>query len=81
MTIMEAPHPDIVGQDDTSSIVSFEDISRKVVVRTKKPASKGVLKIDGKVPDVLHVIKYIGWNDKVVDSKSPLFLYSQSIQC
>lgn len=80
MTIMETPHPDIVGPDDASSIVSFEDISRKVVI-AKKPASKGVLKIDGKVPDVLHIIKYIGWNDKVVDSKSTLFLSTQSIPC
>jgi hypothetical protein len=80
MTIMEAPHPDIVGQDDASSIVSFEDISRKVG-RVKKPASKGVLKIDGKVPDVIHIIKYIGWNDKVVDSKSSLLLSTQSVPC
>ncbi|RSL75681.1 hypothetical protein CEP51_010650 [Fusarium floridanum] len=68
---METPHPEelgVLGRDDTSSIVSFEDISRKVI-RAKKPASRGVLKIDGKVPDVLHVIKYIGWNDKVVDTR------------
>lgn len=71
---METPHPlRMAGGDDASSIVSFEDISRKVG-GAKKPSSRGVLKINGKVPDVLHVIKYIGWNDKVVDSKQPLLL-------
>ncbi|KAJ3506859.1 hypothetical protein NM208_g16028 [Fusarium decemcellulare] len=56
----------VVEGDDASSVVSFEDISHRVV-RARKPQPRGVLKVDGKVPDVLHVVKYIGWNDKVVD--------------
>ncbi|KAF4464761.1 TOB3 (member of AAA-ATPase family) [Fusarium albosuccineum] len=62
----------VVEGDDASSVVSFEDISHRVV-RARKPQPRGVLKVDGKVPDVLHVVKYIGWNDKVVD-------YRQSTQ-
>lgn len=53
--------------DDDASIVSFEHlpVSRGRVV----PPPKTVLKVDGKVPDVLYVLKYIGWNDKVVECK------------
>ncbi|KAF4974139.1 hypothetical protein FZEAL_8904 [Fusarium zealandicum] len=54
--------------DDASSIVSFEDIPHRAA-RGGKSSSKEVLKIDGKVPDVLHVVKYIGWNDRVVDNR------------
>ncbi|KAM5378032.1 hypothetical protein ACJZ2D_004643 [Fusarium nematophilum] len=72
---MEAPQSQelrVVETDDTSSIVSFEDIPHRIN-RDRNPASKEVLKVDGKVPDVLHVIKYLGWNDKVVE-------YRQSTQ-
>lgn len=29
-----------------------------------------ILKIDGKVPDVLHVVKYLGWQNNVIECQS-----------
>ncbi|KAK7430100.1 hypothetical protein QQZ08_003284 [Neonectria magnoliae] len=60
--------------DDNSSIVSFDSIPREPS-RTLRAAikPKPILKVDGQVPHVLYVLKYIGWNDKVVE-------YRQSTQ-
>ncbi|CAM1504526.1 Fc.00g021170.m01.CDS01 [Cosmosporella sp. VM-42] len=55
-----------VQDDDASSINSFEDINVRLG-KVKIDPSRQILKVDGKVPDVLYVLKYIGWNDKIID--------------
>lgn len=67
----------VEGQDfdeDNSSMASFEQLGRRALhphyPRTPIPhLPKTVLKVDGKVPDLLYVLKYIGWNDRVVECK------------
>ncbi|KAI0404699.1 hypothetical protein F4802DRAFT_217484 [Xylaria palmicola] len=66
-----------------NSVDSFEEVNTK----TTKPAgeageeetagetageSDGILRVDGKVPPVLHVLKYIGFNDAVVECRQSL---------
>ncbi|GAP84209.1 putative TOB3 [Rosellinia necatrix] len=53
------------------SIDSFEEVSTKII-KASDPESNGVLRVDGKVPPVLHVLKYIGWNDAVVECRQSL---------
>jgi hypothetical protein len=77
---METPQPHEVQifDDDTSSIASFEDIPPRHRPRTRNlsrriispPPKREILKVDGKVPDVIHVVKYLGWRDNVVECKS-----------
>ncbi|KAI1276462.1 hypothetical protein F5Y07DRAFT_366793 [Xylaria sp. FL0933] len=55
----------------SSSIDSFEEVNTKII-KASDPESKGVLRIDGKVPPVLHVLKYIGWNDAIVECRQSL---------
>ncbi|KAI0876285.1 hypothetical protein GGS24DRAFT_452016 [Hypoxylon argillaceum] len=50
------------------SIDSFEEVDTKII-KASNPESNGVLRVDGKVPSVLHVLKYIGWNDNVVECR------------
>lgn len=66
---------------DSASVVSFFDeipAPTGSAVPSPPPPPFGVLprkhrapvlKIDGKVPDVLYKLKYLGWNDKVVQSR------------
>lgn len=38
--------------------------------KVKKQRKKRTLKVDGKVPDVLHVLMYYGWrHNEIIDSK------------
>lgn len=80
---MDTPQPhevNVVDGDDSSSIVSFEDIpprSRPRYRHSPHMASMPrmcpkteILKIDGKVPDVLHVVKYLGWQNNVIECQS-----------
>ncbi|KAI0453699.1 hypothetical protein F5B21DRAFT_478216 [Xylaria acuta] len=53
------------------SIDSFEEVNTKII-KASDPESNGVLRVDGKVPPVLHVLKYIGWNDAVVECRQSL---------
>ncbi|KAI0907534.1 hypothetical protein F4823DRAFT_602457 [Ustulina deusta] len=53
------------------SIDSFEELNTKII-KASDPESNGVLRVDGKVPSVLHVLKYIGWNDAVVECRQSL---------
>ncbi|KAF4967303.1 hypothetical protein FSARC_5133 [Fusarium sarcochroum] len=78
---MDSPQPhdlSVVEDDDTSSIASFEDLrpipyppsmypSRSS--RDKKHKKQGILKVDGKVPDVVHVVKYLGWSNQVIKKR------------
>lgn len=76
---MDSPQPDEVRifDDDTSSIASFEDIPSRHRLRTRNissrmpspPPKREILKVDGKVPDVIHVVKYLGWRDNVIECK------------
>ncbi|KAJ8127098.1 hypothetical protein O1611_g6538 [Lasiodiplodia mahajangana] len=50
------------------SIDSFEEVNTKII-KAVEPESNGVLRVDGKVPSVLHVLKYIGWNEAVVECR------------
>ncbi|KAI1329343.1 P-loop containing nucleoside triphosphate hydrolase protein [Xylariaceae sp. FL0255] len=61
----------IVPLERTDSMDDFEEIGTKVM-KASAPESKGNLKINGKVPDVLHVLKYIGFNDAVVECHQSL---------
>ncbi|SPJ75016.1 related to TOB3 (member of AAA-ATPase family) [Fusarium torulosum] len=69
------PHEVQIFDDDTSSIASFEDIPPRHRPRTRNlsrriispPPKREILKVDGKVPDVIHVVKYLGWRDNVVE--------------
>ncbi|EWY92879.1 hypothetical protein FOYG_06306 [Fusarium oxysporum NRRL 32931] len=79
---MDTPQPhevNVVDGDDSSSIVSFEDIpprSRPRYRHSPHMASMPrmcpkteILRIDGKVPDVLHVVKYLGWQNNVIECR------------
>ncbi|KAI0865535.1 hypothetical protein F4860DRAFT_461844 [Xylaria cubensis] len=55
----------------TDSIDSFEEVNTKII-KASDPESNGVLRVDGKVPSVLHVLKYIGFNDAVVECRQSL---------
>lgn len=77
---METANPDVSGfpnivDDDIESVVSYDDIapiSPLPMPTINKfpppppPPDFRVLKIDGKIPDVLFVLKYIGWSDRIV---------------
>ncbi|KAJ8111848.1 hypothetical protein ONZ43_g5524 [Nemania bipapillata] len=52
----------------TDSIESFEEVNTKII-KADDPESNGVLRVDGKVPPVLHVLKYIGWNNAVKECR------------
>ncbi|KAF2969434.1 hypothetical protein GQX73_g4108 [Xylaria multiplex] len=54
-----------------NSIDSFEEVNTKVI-KASDPESKGILRVDGKVPSVLHLLKYIGFNDSVVECRQSL---------
>ncbi|KAI1265447.1 hypothetical protein F5Y18DRAFT_386613 [Xylariaceae sp. FL1019] len=64
----ESSFPTLTRSD---TIESFEEVGTKIL-RATDPESAGVLKVDGKVPSVLHVLKYIGWNDAVVECRQSL---------
>ncbi|KAF7558082.1 hypothetical protein G7046_g5869 [Stylonectria norvegica] len=53
--------------DDTSSLASFEHYPPRPIKPPGRPKKKGFLKVDGKVPPVVYVLKFIGWNDKVIE--------------
>ncbi|KAI1291191.1 P-loop containing nucleoside triphosphate hydrolase protein [Xylaria venustula] len=53
------------------SIDSFEEVNTKIIKSTD-PESNSVLRVDGKVPPVLHVLKYIGFQDDVVECRQSL---------
>ncbi|KAJ2991335.1 hypothetical protein NUW58_g2548 [Xylaria curta] len=55
----------------SDSIDSFEEVNTKII-KASNPESNGVLRVDGKVPSVLHVLKYIGFNDHVVECRQSL---------
>ncbi|KAI0193607.1 hypothetical protein EV127DRAFT_334690 [Xylaria flabelliformis] len=55
----------------SDSIDSFEEVNTKII-KASDPESNGVLRVDGKVPSVLHVLKYIGFNDAVVECRQSL---------
>lgn len=61
----EQPKPTLERSD---SIESFEEVGEKII-KASDPDTKGVLRINGKVPPVLHVLKYIGFNDSVVECR------------
>lgn len=76
------PHPaaPLVDRDDASSVASFENVEAVGTfvpppppppfgLSIPPPLNFKVLKVDGKVPEVLYVLKYIGWNDRIVDCK------------
>ncbi|KAI5467372.1 hypothetical protein BGZ63DRAFT_344641 [Mariannaea sp. PMI_226] len=69
--------------DDTSSEVSFEELHRRGTPvfhrRPPPPAKKAVLKVDGKVPELLYVLKYIGWNDRVVECKEIIMMRTYAL--
>ncbi|KAJ3570149.1 hypothetical protein NPX13_g5832 [Xylaria arbuscula] len=56
----------------TDSIDSFEEVNTTKVIKASDPETNGVLRVDGKVPSVLHVLKYISFNDSVVECRQSL---------
>ncbi|KAI1423747.1 hypothetical protein F5Y12DRAFT_514468 [Xylaria sp. FL1777] len=54
-----------------NSIDSFEEVNTKII-KASDAESNGILRVDGKVPSVLHVLKYIGFNDAVVECRQSL---------
>ncbi|KAF5002171.1 hypothetical protein FGRMN_547 [Fusarium graminum] len=71
MEPVQIQHVQSFEDDDTSSMASFEDVPVRHRPRNRRAMSprprQDILKVDGKVPDVVHVIKYIGWRDNVVE--------------
>ncbi|KAH8167698.1 hypothetical protein CIB48_g517 [Xylaria polymorpha] len=66
----------MLGQPKSSleradSIDSFEEVNTKII-KASDPESNGVLRVDGKVPPVLHVLKYVGFNDAVIECRQSL---------
>ncbi|TGJ82078.1 hypothetical protein E0Z10_g6690 [Xylaria hypoxylon] len=53
------------------SIESFQEVNTKIITASD-PESNGVLKVDGKVPSVLHVLKYFNFNDTIVECRQSL---------
>lgn len=62
------PKPSLERAD---SIDSFEEVNTKII-KASDPETDGVLRVDGKVPSVLHVLKYISFNDSVVECRQSL---------
>jgi hypothetical protein len=61
-----------------NSIDSFEEVNTNTkTIEASKPESNGVLRVNGKVPDVLHVLKYIGSFDSVVECHQSLTPFRQ----
>ncbi|RWA05173.1 hypothetical protein EKO27_g9937 [Xylaria grammica] len=54
-----------------NSIDSFEEVNTKIV-KASDAEPNGVLRVDGKVPPVLHVLKYVGFNDAIVEFRQSL---------
>ena len=67
---MESPNSEIVVPklERMDSIGSFEEINTKVI-KANDPETSGILKVDGKVPSILYVLKYVGWNNAVVECR------------
>ncbi|KAJ4271439.1 hypothetical protein NW762_000141 [Fusarium torreyae] len=86
---MDTPQPHelrTVEDDDTSSLASFEDLSHRGYPRRgpphriyhdRRPKKQGILKVDGKVPDVVHVVKYFSWNRRVVKKRQSTQAYKE----
>ncbi|KAI0423142.1 hypothetical protein F5X98DRAFT_323977 [Xylaria grammica] len=54
-----------------NSIDSFEEVNTKIV-KASDAEPNGVLRVNGKVPPVLHVLKYVGFNDAIVEFRQSL---------
>ncbi|GAW21272.1 hypothetical protein ANO14919_107910 [Xylariales sp. No.14919] len=54
-----------------NSIDSFEEVNTKIA-KASDAEPNGVLRVDGKVPPVLHVLKYVGFNDAIVEFRQSL---------
>ncbi|KAI0513289.1 hypothetical protein F5B22DRAFT_611975 [Xylaria bambusicola] len=53
------------------SIDSFEEVNTKII-KASDPETNGILRVDGKVPPVLHVLKYLSFSDTVVECRQSL---------
>ncbi|KAK5637384.1 hypothetical protein RRF57_013096 [Xylaria bambusicola] len=53
------------------SIDSFEEVNTKII-KASDPETGGILRVDGKVPSVLHVLKYMSFSDTVVECRQSL---------
>lgn len=71
--------PDVKAEDEVGSDVSFEEVSSNISDKrqesgkddeseNKNEPSKRH-KIEGQVPPVLYVLQYLGFNNKVIESK------------
>ena len=77
--------------DETGSNASFEEVSKSIketpteLVKRSKTAGKDVKshKIEGELPEVLYVLHYLGFGNKVIESESPSFivLSTNAIPC
>lgn len=63
-----------VLDDDVSSVTSYitrsRDASPRPRYRRRRHAIKEPLRIDGKVPDIVHSLEYIGWHNNTIACKS-----------
>ncbi|KAI0152742.1 P-loop containing nucleoside triphosphate hydrolase protein [Xylariaceae sp. FL1272] len=66
------PETSLPTLERSDSMESFEEVGTKILRASDDPESAGVLKVDGKVPSVLHVLKYIGWNDAVIECRQSI---------